>query len=216
MTGSVGLLRRRRSDEAGTAIGAERRRDIRQTTVFQVAKLISGRFEELCILRDISPTGLRAEIYREVAAGERISIAFRTCHTVDGTVRWARDNSIGVEFDEEVSVALILSHSSFDDRCGRIRPPRIRLELDGQLRVGLQTLAVRSCDASQAGLKLQIDRELRLEQGCEIMLPGLKRKAVVRWQREGAVGLMFAEPLTYSDFVQWRLRLVERGTDGQN
>lgn len=212
MTGSIGLLRRRRDEDLTTVepAGAERRRSVRHTTVFQVAKLITPAFQELCILRDISATGLRAEVYREVAEGDAVSIEFRTGHRVSGKIVWVRDGAIGVHFDQEVSVVEILSHSSFDDRIGRIRPPRLDVDLEAKLRIGLKLAPVRVLDASQAGVKIAYDQDVRIEQACEIMLPGLNRRAVVRWQRQATIGLMFCDPLPYPDFVQWRLWLARQ------
>jgi len=189
----------------------ERRRNVRFTTVFQVAKIITGRFEELCILRDISPNGLKAEIYRAVVVGEIVTIEFRTGHSVIGRVVWTRDSSIGISFVEEVSVVGILSHSSFDERVGRIRPPRLAVELLGRLRTLDQEVDIKLLDISQAGAKLAVEIAYPPNTPCDLMLPALERKrGLVRWARDGVAGLMFTDPIPFRDFACWRQALARQ------
>jgi hypothetical protein len=193
-------------------VPAERRRNIRLTTVFQVAKIITGRFEELCILRDISPNGLKAEIYRAISVGEIVTVEFRTGHAVTGRVVWARDSSIGVSFVEEVSVVSILSHTSFDERIGRIRPPRLSIELPARLRTPEREHEIHVADISQAGAKLITDIAFHPNTMCDLYLPSFDRKrAIVRWAHDGVAGLMFADPIPFRDFALWRQALATQG-----
>ncbi len=198
---------RRSACEAAPA--PERRRSIRQTSIFQVAKLTAPGIEELCILRDISPGGLKAEVYLPVAVGAAVRVEFRTGHDVCGRVAWASDGSIGIAFDAPVSVVTLLSHSSFDDRIGRVRPPRIAMAVEAMLRTLKGDIAVTTCDVSQAGVKVTIDRTLPPDLPCELALPSLRdRPAVVRWCRAGSAGLMFETALSFAEFALWRQALA--------
>jgi len=187
----------------------ERRRNIRLTTVFQVAKIRTEGHEELCILRDISPNGLKAEIYRPIAVGETVTVEFRTGHAVHGCVVWARDSFVGVAFIDAVSVVGILSHSSFDERVGRIRPPRLEVRMPARLRSPEHDVDVEVVDISQAGAKLLVDRAFPPNAICDLWLPLLDRKrGLMRWCRDGTAGLMFAEPIAFRDFAAWRQTLA--------
>jgi len=200
-----------RTIEDVTAIAPERRRNIRLTTVFQVAKIIVAGREELCILRDISPNGLKAEIYCRVALEETVTVEFRTGHAVSGRVVWTNEPFVGVTFAEEVSVVGILSHSSFDERVGRIRPPRLASDLPGRLRATDQDHDIRLLDISQAGAKIEIDLPFRPVVPCDMWLPALDRKRVlVRWTRGGTAGVMFADPIAFREFASWRRALAAR------
>src|SRR4051794_40702660 len=92
--------------KAAPQAAQERRRSVRHTTVMQIAKirLANGR-EELCLLRDVSPDGLRAEIYVAVSPGDRLEIEMRTGHTISGTVAWVEADHVGVAFDAPVPVS---------------------------------------------------------------------------------------------------------------
>jgi len=188
----------------------ERRRSIRHTTVMQVAKirLGSGR-EELCLLRDISPEGLKAELYVPVEAGGHIEIELRTGHVMGGCIAWAEAGLIGVSFDEPMPMAAMMAHCSFDDRMGKLRPPRINVDMRGLLKFGIEERGVRIGNISQAGVQIDIDQPLQAGAPCAIGMPGLPlRSATIRWWRDDQAGLLLAEPLDYPEFAEWRSIVV--------
>jgi hypothetical protein len=188
----------------------ERRRSIRHTTVMQVAKirLGSGR-EELCLLRDISPEGMKAELYFPVEAGAHIEIELRTGHMLGGCIAWAENKLIGVAFDEAMPMSAMLAHCSFDDRMGTLRPPRINVDMRGLLKFGIEERGVRIGNISQAGVQVDIAQPLQTGAPCSVGMPGLAlRPATIRWWREGQAGLQLNEPLDYPEFSEWRTIVV--------
>jgi hypothetical protein len=193
----------------------ERRRAARHTTVFQVAKLCSDRSQELCILRDISDTGLRAEVYCQIAPGEAVVFEMRTGHRVPGQVVWSRPPSIGVHFDTPISVPEVLAHCSFDDRLGRIRPPRIDVAMPGLLLAGRQLIDVEIRNISQAGMKVAGGDALLPGTDVTVRLAGIgQRGAKVRWYRDGEGGLQLLQPLSYSEFAAWRMECLAEAARG--
>ena len=184
----------------------ERRRSVRHATVMQIAKirLGSGR-EELCLLRDISPEGLKAQIYVPAEAGTHIEIELRTGHLLGGCIAWAEANLIGVSFDEPMPMAAMLAHCSFDDRMGRLRPPRLNVDMRGLLKLGIEERPVRIGNVSQAGVQIGAPEPLHAGAPCAIALPGLRaRAATIRWCREGQAGLLLSDPFDYAEFSEWR------------
>jgi hypothetical protein len=184
----------------------ERRQSIRHAAVNQVAKirLGSGR-EELCLLRDISAEGLRAEIYIPLEVGAQIWVELRTAHSARGRIVWARGDEIGVSFEESIPVAAMLAHCSFDQNAGNLRPPRLKVNLRGLLRIDGQAKMVDIGNISQAGLQIAAPEPFRANTACTIVLSGLPaRGATICWWREGAAGLMLAEPFDYAAFAKWR------------
>jgi hypothetical protein len=199
-----------RAKEVAEVPVQERRRSIRHTTVMQVAKirLGSGR-EELCLLRDISPEGLKAELYVHAEAGVHIEIELRTGHVMGGRIAWAEAGQIGVSFDEPMPMAAMMAHCSFDDRMGKLRPPRINVEMRGLLKLGIEERAVRIGNISQAGVQIDIAQPLQAGSPCAIGMPGLPlRSATIRWWRDDQAGLLLAEPLDYPEFAEWRSLVV--------
>ena len=193
------------SQTAETSV-EDRRRSVRHAAVNQVAKirLPSGR-EELCLLRDISAEGLKAEVYISIERGLAIDIELRTAHTVRGRVVWAASNEIGVAFDAAIPAAAMLAHCSFEANGGSLRPPRLKVNLRGLLRIGADARMVSIGNISQAGLQIEAARPLRVGTQCSIALPGLPaRAAAICWWREGHAGLMLTEAFDYPDFARWR------------
>jgi len=184
----------------------ERRRSIRHTTVMQVAKirLGTGR-EELCLLRDISPEGLKAEIYVPVETGAHVEIEVRTGHKLSGCIAWAEPDMIGVSFDEPMPMAAMLAHCSFDERVGTLRPPRLSVDMNGLLKLGAEDRPVRVGNVSQAGVQIGAPDPLHAGAPCAIALPGLPpRAATIRWWRDDQAGLLLSEPFDYAQFAEWR------------
>jgi hypothetical protein len=184
----------------------ERRRSIRHATVMQIAKIrLGGTREELCLLRDVSPEGVKAEVYVAVEVGLPIEIELRTGHVIGGRIAWADDKMIGVAFDEPMPMSAMLAHCSFDDRLGKLRPPRLVVNMHAMLKVGHQERAVRIGNLSQAGLQIDAPEPYPGGTACTIALPGLApRAATIRWWREGQAGLMLAQSFDYAEFAEWR------------
>ena len=184
----------------------ERRRSVRHTAVMQIAKirLGAGR-EEMCLVRDISTEGLKAEIYIPVEPGTHVEIEVRTGHKLCGNIAWAEPDMIGVSFDEPMPMAAMLAHCSFDERVGALRPPRLNVDMNGLLKLGSEERAVRIGNISQAGVQIDARDPLHAGAPCAIALPGLApRAATVRWWRDDQAGLLLSEPFDYTEFAEWR------------
>lgn len=185
--------------------GDERRRSVRHAAVNQVAKirLASGR-EELCLLKDISAEGVRAEVYVALDTGAEIDVELRTAHTAKGRVVWAANGEIGVAFDASIPTAAMLAHCSFEEGAN-LRPPRLRVNLRGLLRMGEAAQMANIANISLAGMQVEAPDPLRVGTACSIAFPGLPaRAASVCWWREGQAGLMLVEPFDYATFARWR------------
>jgi hypothetical protein len=192
----------------------ERRKNQRHITVLQVAKLVTEHCEELCIIRDISGGGLKAEIYCALEVGEKLRVHFKSGYEVGGHVAWVEDSQAGIEFDEGIEAELLLVRREHDLEGYPLRSPRIKVDMPGTMRVHGEQVAIHVCDISQSGCRVHSDMLLKPGTGCEIALPGLGyRMAAVRWFRDGQAGIMLHERLTYQDFALWRHRLGAGGPE---
>ncbi|HEX7875259.1 MAG TPA: PilZ domain-containing protein [Sphingobium sp.] len=57
-------------------------------------------------VRNLSATGLMADCERRVPAGSKILLELRGIGRISGSVVWARDDKIGVAFDQEIDPQL--------------------------------------------------------------------------------------------------------------
>jgi hypothetical protein len=194
---------------------AERRRDLRHSAVFQVAKLKTDRIEELCMVRDVSPHGLKAEVYYPLQVGEAVRITLRTEHAMVGRVVWMRDQMVGVEFDDDVHVLGMLAHCAVDDRIGGIRPPRLESDFHTFVRLEGREFELHVSNVSQAGMKITVPHAVAPETRCDILIDMVGwREGTIRWHRGGEAGILLAQPLSYKDFALWRQSLATRRKDG--
>jgi hypothetical protein len=183
------------------------RADERHRTVLQVAKLATERGDELCILRNVSAGGLRAEVYCRLAVGDPVQLELRTGRGMAGRVVWARGSSIGVAFDRKVPILSYLAHQAMQELGRRVRAPRIRIGEPGILRLPEGDSLADIVDASQAGMRIRTDRKLSAGSGCQVVAEGLGvRGGLVRWCRDGEAGLQLKRPLCFHEFAQWRTR----------
>lgn len=196
----------RQKATAESAPVQERRRSIRHATVMQVAKIrLDAQREELCLLRDISPEGARAELYVAVDVDTHVEIELRTGHLIGGRIAWTEGKAIGVAFDEPMPMSAVLAHCSFDDRLGNLRPPRLRVNMRGILIADGTQRVVPIGNISQAGLQIGSAEPLPSASPCVIGVPGLAtRPATIRWWRDGEAGVMLTEPLEFVEFAEWR------------
>ena len=195
-------------DPAKTLTVEDRRRSQRHITVLQVAKLVTEHCEELCIIRDVSGGGLKAEFYCPLHVGESVRIHFKSGYEISGHVAWVEDTQAGIEFEERVEAEVLLVRRDHDLEGYPLRSPRIKVDMPGTMRIHGEQVSIQVCDISQNGCRIHCDLMLKPGTGCEISLPGLGyRMASVRWFRDNQAGIMLHDRLSYQDFALWRHRL---------
>ena len=130
----------------------EQRSEPRHRTVLQVARLTTPRGDELCILRNVSTGGLRAQVYCNLAVGEAVGFELRTGRRISGRVIWSEGPSIGVEFDRKVPILAYLAHQTIESLGQRVRAPRVKVGENATFYVAGREFVVSIADASQAGM----------------------------------------------------------------
>ncbi|MDB5691685.1 MAG: PilZ protein [Alphaproteobacteria bacterium] len=189
----------------------ERRRDSRHLTILRVGALIGPEGRELCLIRNISAGGLMAHVYSRHVEGEKVAIELKGNQQTPGNVLWVDDSNIGVQFDEPIDVAEILSNQAVLDNGWRPRLPRIEVDRLATLRCGARLYGVNTRDISQGGVKVECDQPL--ETGREVVLTiehFRPLQAMVRWCDAGLAGLAFNQLIPFSELMTW-LKAEENG-----
>lgn len=184
---------------------SDRRRSTRHATVLQIARLRSFTEDELCIVRDVSAGGLRAEIYVDLEVGEAVLIELKSGIRLDGKIAWVDGHMAGVAFNTRTSLTALLACSTQRHDGRMARRPRVRAEGTARLLFDSYDIEVRLRDASQGGMKIDVDRRLECERDCAIDAAGAGiLHGRVKWCRHGQAGIMLLQPMCYQDFVRWR------------
>src|SRR5687768_14083350 len=76
----------------------ERRGEKRHIALLRVALLHAGGIKDLCVVKNISSTGLAARVYRQLPSNEPVRIEFRSGEMLSGSVVWQQDWDVGIVF----------------------------------------------------------------------------------------------------------------------
>ena len=187
---------------------AERREGARHIAVMRIAKLHSARGEELCLVRNISTGGLMAHIWSGLVMGDRVAAEFKSGQIVEGRIVWRRENRIGVQFDAEIDVPVVLGGDEDPAPGFQPRAPRVTVGIKGRLRCGALYYAVDVNNISQGGVQIACpDPSLdeRIERGSVVLtiagLPPLQGNA--RWHGKGLAGIAFNNAMPLETLAKW-------------
>lgn len=180
----------------------ERRSTPRLTPTLRIGKLLEDGSERLCIIRNISPTGLMVQSDGVHEVGGRVEIEAKSDHILLGTIMWVKGDLIGVRFDGEANVQEILTTSTMPGS-RRARPPRMKVDGQARIRVGDEYHRCDMIDISQGGIKVSAP-DLPTGKEATVILRGLQPvKATVRWAHDGAAGLSFHKPIQFDALLRW-------------
>jgi hypothetical protein len=189
----------------------ERRQAPRHLTILRVGALIGPEGRELCLIRNISAGGLMVHVYSRHEYGESVAVELKGNQQTKGKVIWVCDSNIGIQFDDPIDVAEILSNQAALDNGWQPRLPRIELDRLATLRCGAKLYGVNTRDISQGGVKIECDQPL--EVGREVVLT-MERfrplQALVRWCEGGMAGLSFNQLIPFPELMGW-LKTGESG-----
>lgn len=182
----------------------ERRQALRHLTILRVGKLISGESQELCLVRNISSGGIMAHVYSRHHPEEEVAIELQDGMPLRGHVQWVEGGNIGIRFIERINVGEVLSGKPLAEQGYRLRAPRVEQSCRAQLRIGNARAEATLMDVSQGGAKLETDLICEDADKVVLLVPQLRPiDAIVRWARDGRVGLEFVRPLAYAELTAW-------------
>lgn len=182
----------------------ERRRQIRQLALLRVALLHAAGASDICVVRNVSPNGLSARVYRKLSAGDQVEIEFRSGELLAGSVVWEEEYDVGIVFPQPIDVSQVLASRWSAEATKRRSLPRIIVDCAGQLSNGLRSVDVRLRDISQGGASLVSRAPVSGLGKVRLSLPDLPPIAgVVRWTSGANLGVSFNECLAFEMLARW-------------
>lgn len=188
--------------------GSEQRAAPRFSLLIRAAKLVCTAGEFVCVIRDVSETGISARMFHRLPADGHCQLHMSGGAMYQMVAVWQNANEAGFRFEQPVAVeALINEAASF---------PKRGIRLGVTFPVTLTTLTQR-CTAvvenfSQQGALLECDGLFAIEQNLRIeagaVATELKEiRAKVRWRRGTRYGVVFDDTFTLGDFAKLAARL---------
>jgi len=191
--------------EPASEVDADRRGADRYRTVWRIAKVKRDGDVGLWRVRNMSDRGMMLAADVPITVGEVLEIALSDTVAVRGKVVWSEGGRCGVEFDKEVDVADVLKQLAAEQRASGYRQPRLPVHTRAQLVTDEGTSEIELVDLSQSGAGyvhgdlLEVGKEVDL-----VLASGIRRKAIVRWSKEGRGGLWLTQPLDRADLESIR------------
>ncbi len=188
--------------------GAEQRAAPRFTLLIRAAKLVSAQGEFVCVIRDVSESGVSVRLFHTLPACSSFALHMPAGAVYEIGPVWQRDNEAGFSFVEPVEVERLINES-------REYPKRgLRLGLCFPVMVNTLGMIFEAVveNLSQQGARLTCDRLLAIDQTVRLELPDTEGKprevrAKVRWRRDLHYGVVFDDTFTLGDFARLAARL---------
>jgi hypothetical protein len=193
----------RKTDEGvmGTVedVSDEKRAEARYTLLIQPAKIIEGKREIPCVLRDVSEQGVsvrsffplpdKGDLEIELLNGERFAI----------DPVWHEERSAGFHFKDKVDVSKILSGEGNYPK----RPIRLSLRVPAVVLSGVKRIPVKLENISQQGAKVFCEDELAVGQMVILRSDTIpKVHCKVRWRRGNQYGLVFEQTFKLPELAE--------------
>lgn len=203
----AGTARLHDGDDGATA-GAELRAAPRFTLLIRAAKLVSAQGEFVCVIRDVSETGVSVRLFHALPACRQFALHMPAGSVYELESVWQRDNEAGFAFQNAVDVPQLISESG--------DYPKRGLRLGLCFPVTIATLSQRHAavveNMSQQGARIACEGLLAIDQTVRIEAPGIgaamrEVRAKVRWRRDNHYGVVFDDTFTLGDFARLAAQL---------
>lgn len=188
------------------ADACEERAAPRFTLLIRAAKLVSPAGEFICVIRDVSESGISLRGFHTLPAGGPMEIELQTGERHPVEPVWGRGNEAGFRFAETVDIPRLVAE------VGRFpkRQLRLALEFPVELMFLGRRVAARVINMSQQGARLVCDELLAIDQPVRMVSPQFAEvRARVRWRREGECGVVFDDTFSLSQLAIFAARLQQ-------
>lgn len=189
--------------------GAEQRSAPRFTLLIRAAKLVSAQGEFVCVIRDVSETGVSVRLFHALPSCQEFALQMPAGAVYEITPVWQRGNEAGFTFAEPIDVETLVNESGEYPKRG------LRLALCFPVMVNMLSGPAEAVveNLSQQGARLTCGALLAIDQTVRLRFPapgGSKPREVrakVRWRRDQQYGVVFDDTFTLGDFARLAAQL---------
>jgi hypothetical protein len=178
--------------------GEEHRAAPRYALLLRTAKLIGTTGEYLCVVRDVSATGISVRTFHPLPEGGLV-LELPNGDRFPVERVWERDGAAGFRFAAEVDVEQLIEGK------GRFpkRGVRLHLNLLGTLSSLGGTYDAMIHNLSQQGARIESQTRLAIDQKVRLEAKGLPSvRAVVRWREGHEYGLAFDDTFQFGELAR--------------
>ena len=178
----------------------------RYALMIRGAKLVSESGQYLCIIRDVSETGVRLRLFHTLPPAPQLALELANGDFFFIERVWERDEEAGFRFAAPIDIHAFMEEPSPYPR----RPLRLRIRLDALIFTGDTARDAVLLDLSQYGARVETPRPLAIGQMLKLEAAGLPPLfARVCWRLNPQHGLVFQQTFAFD-----RLARVAGGLQG--
>lgn len=184
--------------------GLDQRTAPRFFALIRSAKLISAQGEFVCVVRDVSVTGVRLRCFHALPRGSAMALELQNGDVFELERVRQEGEEASFRFATPTTIERLMQEAEPFPR----RPLRLSLAIPLTLRTPAGPVAAVTQNMSQQGCRVETALPLALAQPVVIdspHLPGIRAK--VRWRRDGDCGLVFDDTFSLRDFAIHAARL---------
>jgi len=188
---------------ADPSLPAQHPRAPRLTLLIRAAKIVTSNGEFVCVIRDISESGVKVRFFHEAPADDLIEL-----HMVSGAhcqIREVRRSGreVAYTFVGAIDVEQFANTNSPFPKRGL----RIALSFPARVSARDRTYEATVYDFSQQGARVYCDGRFAIDQTLSLKSdwPGIgfgPTYANVRWRRDASYGLLFEETMELAEFAR--------------
>lgn len=171
----------------------------RYTLLIRAAKLVCPQGEFVCVIRDVSSTGISVRLFHPLPKSDHIALELRSGEIYEVGRRWEKGVAAGFQFSSPVDVAKVVAEvGQFPKRGLRlgIEFPAIVTTLTGRCGATIKNV-------SQQGARIECEALLAIDQTVRIESEHMREvRAKIRWRRDTDYGLVFDDTFTLGDFAK--------------
>ena len=174
------------------------RRDQRHNLMLRTAKVVCQSGEYVCLVRDVSASGVGLRFFHDVPEEPRIFLELANGALYPIERSWTDHGEAGYRFAAPVALEDFLAEASQFAH----RAVRLRLKVPVLLTVDGHDFHAMLADISRCGAKLTIDRRLPQGAFARFDAAGLPlRFGHIRWRQNHDHGVVFQEPIPLEELA---------------
>lgn len=178
----------------------ESRTSPRFALMLRAAKIVADEREFLCILRDVSATGVRIRLFHALPAYQKLELELGSGERMGVQLVWQKEDHAGLRFDCETDIKRLIDESNAPFPRRQIR---LRIALEAQLQSGGSTEKITLRDISQQGASIECSKFLMMNELVRIDIQSLPSiYAKVRWRNKPLYGLIFEQTFKLDDLAR--------------
>lgn len=177
---------------------AEQRAAPRFTLLIRSAKLTSPEGEFLCVVRDVSETGISVRLFHPLPPAVPLTLELPNGdrHRLESV--WEEEGKAGFRFAEPTNIERILASPS---RFAK-REVRVNIEVPCHLMASLRWVSATILNLSQSGAQIRTPERLSLVQRVKLRAEGMPDvTAKVRWRHDDHYGLSFEDAFQFAELA---------------